>query len=165
MGLETYEKTTVIDNVTRVVAAHHNDQEDQIEALTDHALTMQSLMVQNTSFGTVSAGSGSEKPVFVAPVACRVTAVWLINGAALAANGSNYTTLDLVNKGASGSGTTDLATFDGSTESFTAYDAVEKTLGTTDLVAGDVLTLKKTDTGSGALVTDLLVVVAYRPVP
>lgn len=165
MGLETYEKTTVTDNVTRVVAAHHNDQESQIEALTNHALTMQSLLSQNTSFGTVSAGSGAEKPVFVAPVACRVTSVWLINGAALAANGSNYTTLDLVNKGASGSGTTELASFDGSTESFVAFDAVEKTLGTTDLVAGDVLSLKKTDSGAGALVTDLLIVVNFRPIP
>ena len=165
MGLEVYAKTTVQDNVNKVVAAHHNDQEDQLEALTNQALTMESLMVQGAVFGTVSAGTGAERPVFVAPVACRLGSLHLVNGATLAAHGTNYTRLELVNKGASGVGTTVLATFDGSTESFTAFDAVIKTVGAIDLAAGDVLSLKKTDFSAGALVTDLLVQVGFKPVP
>jgi hypothetical protein len=165
MGLASYTKTTVQDNVDRVVASHHNNQENQLESLTNHSLAMQSLLSQSALFGTVAAGTASEKPVFVAPYACRVTAMWLVNGANLTANGINYTTLDLVSKGASGAGTTVLTTFSGATESFTAFDAVLKTLGTTDLAAGDVLSLKKTDFGAGMLVTDLLVLVAYKPIP
>ena len=165
MGLSAYSKTIVQDNVDRVVAAHHNNQENQLEALTNHNLTLQSLMVQTLGFGTVAAGTNSEKPAFVAPFACRLNSMHLINGAALAANGTNYTKLELVNKGASGGGTTVLATFDGSLESFTAFDAVVKSLGTTDLIAGDVLSLRKTDTGTGMLVTDLFVVVNYKPIP
>lgn len=165
MGLEAYSKTTVVDNVTKVVAAHHNDQEDQLVALTNHALALQSLMVQGVLFGTVAAGVAAEKPVFVAPYACRLGSLHLVNGATLAANGTNYTRLELVNKGASGSGSTVLATFDGSTESFTAFDAIIKSVGTVDLAAGDVLTLKKTDFSAGALVSDLLVEVGFKPVP
>jgi hypothetical protein len=165
MGLSAYTKTIVQDNVDRVVASHHNNQENQLDALTTHGLALQSLMAQNLAFGTVAAGTNSEKPAFVAPFACRLGSMWLVNGALLAANGVNYTKLELVNKGASGTGTTVLATFDGSTESFAAFDAVIKSLGTTDLVAGDVLSLRKTDTGAGMLVTDLLLVVNYKPIP
>lgn len=165
MGLSAYTKTIVTDNVDRVVASHHNNQENQLDALTTHGLALQSLMTQNLAFGTVTAGTNSEKPAFVAPFACRLGSMWLVNGAALPANGVNYTKLELVNKGAGGAGTTVLATFDGSTESFTAFDAAIKSLGTTDLVAGDVLSLRKTDTGAGMLVTDLLLVVNYKPIP
>lgn len=165
MGLSAYSKTIVADNVDRVKAEHHNNQENQLDALTTHGLTLQSLMAQELAFGTVAAGSSVEKPAFVAPAACRLGSMYLVNGANLAANGVNYTKLELVNKGASGGGTTVLATFDGSTESFTAFDTVVKSLGTTDLAAGDVLSLRKTDTGAGALVTDLLLVVNYKPIP
>lgn len=165
MGLSAYTKTIVQDNVDRVVASHHNGQENQLEALTTHGLALQSLMAQNLTFGDEPAGVNAEKPAFVAPYACRLVSMWLVNGAALAANGVNYTKIELVNKGSGGSGTTVLATFDGSAESFVAFDAVIKTLGTTDLVAGDVLSLRKTDTGAGAGVTDLLMVLNYKPVP
>ena len=162
MGLSAYTKTTVADNTNRVLAAHHNTQEDQIDALTTHALAAQELIVQNVEFGTLGAGVDGEKAVFVAPGALTLAYLRLVNGADVAASGVNYTTLDLVNKGTDGTGTLAIATFDGTSDSFTSFAAFAKTV-TTALTKGTVLSLRKTDTGSGAGVTDLLVQVAYKP--
>ena len=164
MGLTVYVKTIVQNNVDKVEASHHNNQETQLAALTDNALIIQTLVAQNVVFGSVGAGVGAEQAVLVAPAACRVYGISLVNGANLAANGINYTKLELVNKGSSGSGTTILATFDGSADSFTAFDASVKTFSV-DLESGDVLALKKTDFGAGAAVTDLLCSVSYKPIP
>jgi hypothetical protein len=164
MGLTTYVKTIVQDNTDKVVASHHNNQENQLAVLTDNALATQALIVQNAMFGTVGAGAAAEKAVFVAPTACRVYGMSLVNGASVASNGINYTKLELVNKGATGSGTTVLTTFDGSADSFTTFDASSETFSA-DLSAGDVLTLKKTDFGAGAAVSELLCSVSYKPIP
>jgi hypothetical protein len=160
--ISAYTKTTVADNTNRVLASHHNTQEDQLEALTAHALAAQELIVQNVAFGTVAAGVTAEKAVFVAPGALTLAYFRLVNGADVAASGVNNTKLELINKDIDGSGTTVLATFDGATDSFTAFEAFAKTV-TTALAKETVLSLSKTETGSGAGVTDLMVQVAYKP--
>ena len=116
-------------------------------------------------YGTVAAGSGADKAVMVATGKCRLSQLTLVNAAALAADGTNNTKLELVNKGSDGTGTTVLATFDSATESFAAFDAVVKPIaGLIILEANDVLALVKTDSGSGAAVTDLLSSVGYEPI-
>jgi hypothetical protein len=163
MALTIYTKTIVQDNVDRVVAAHHNSQETQLEAVTNHSLDLASLTVQGITFGTVGASTDIEKAVFVAPDGCTLAAMWLVNGASVSANAVNNTKLELVNKGSDGTGTTVVATFDGATTSFVIFDAFSTPITSTNLAKGDVLTLRKTDAGSGAAVTDLMVQVGYKP--
>lgn len=117
-------------------------------------------------FGTVVAGTDVERPVIVVPGDCRLSQLSLVNAVALAADGANNTKLELINRGSDGLGSGVLATFDSATEAFVAFDAVTKLIGgPVDLVAGDVLSLKKTDTGAGAPVTDLLVSISCAPIP
>ena len=124
------------------------------------------MFCKSVIYGSISAGTDTEKPVFVAPNACRLTDLTLINSAALAIDGTDNTKLELINKGFDGTGTTVLATFDNATEAFVAFDAVIKSIsGQVDLAAGDVLTLKKTDTGVGAATDELFVAVSYSPIP
>ncbi len=144
--------------------------EDDIQTQCGLGLTRDNL--QDTMFckslivGTVAAGTDAEKPVFVAPNACRLSDLKLVNSAALAIDAVDNTKLELINKGADGTGTTVLATFDSATEAFVAFDAIVKAIsGPVDLVAGDVLSLKKTDTGTGAAGTELFVAVSYSPIP
>ncbi|MEM3000587.1 MAG: hypothetical protein QXU32_00845 [Nitrososphaerales archaeon] len=165
MGLGPYTKTIVQDNVTRILATHHNTQENQIEALTDYALAINNMVADSVNFGTVAAGVATERPVFVAPADCRVYGVILVNSDNVPANSVNYTKLELVNKGSTGSGSIVIATFDGSNTSFTAFDAVSLSMTAVDLSANDVLTIRKSDTGTGANVTNLLVKILYRPIP
>lgn len=164
MGLTPYTPHTVRDNIDIVTAADHNNQEDQLVALTNNALQQQLLPTQTVQFGTVAAGTLIEKSVFVAPAACVLANLQLVNSLATAANPLNNTRLDLVYKGGNGIGHTVLATFDGSKDAFVAWDAFIRGIAGTTLAMGDVLTLKKTDTGTGGAVTDLLVSVSYAPV-
>lgn len=162
MSLSSYTKTLVQDLKDKVTAAQHNNQENQLGALTDHALKLELLPAQNVAFGTVAAGTAAEKPVFVAPAAGVLVNLMLVNAANLAANPANNTRLDLINKGSAGDGATILATFNGASDAFTAFDAFVKSLNVT-VAQGDVLSLRKTDTGAGAAVTELLVSVGIKP--
>lgn len=162
MSLSAYVKTLVQDLKDKVTAAHHNNQENQLGALTDHALKLELLPAQIVAFGTVAAGVAAEKPVFVAPAAGTLINLMLVNAVTLAANPANNTRLDLINKGASGTGVTILATFNGASDAFTAFDAFVKALNVA-VAQGDVLSLRKTDTGAGAAVTELLVSVGIKP--
>jgi len=115
------------------------------------------------SYGSIAAGSAAEKSVFTAPDKCVVRNLYLTNGAALAIDASNNTKLELINKKADGTGATVLATFDQTTEAFVAFDVVVKSLSDVVLNKEDVLSLKKSETGTGGAVTDLLVEINYKP--
>lgn len=164
MPLNPYAPHLVQDNVDRVVAGDHNNQENQLSALTNNALQLAKLPAETVQFGTVIAGTIVEKSVFVAPYQCILGNLQLVNGLSVVANPLNNTRLDLINKGSSGIGNTVIATFNGASDAFTAFDAFIKGIVNVTLSIGDVLTLKKTDLGSGAAVTDLLVSVSYSPV-
>ena len=168
-GLQPYSPVLVQDGVSRIVAANHNTQENQLVALTTHALALQLLPVQNAQFGTVAAGTNAERAVFTAPAACQLVNLELVNGASLGNDPINRTRLDLVNRGSNGIGTAVVATFDGTTDSFTAFKTFLRPVLSgsqpVNLAQGDVLTLRKTDSGAGGAVTDLLVSVSYKPIP
>lgn len=164
MSLKPYTPHIVRDNIDIATAADHNNQEDQIVALTNNALQQAKLPMSTVSFGTVAAGTAAEKAVFVAPAACVLVNLQIVNSLTTVSNPLNNTRLDLINRGANGIGNTVLATFDGAKDAFTAFDAFIKGIVNTSLNIGDVLTLKKTDLGTGAAVTDLLVSVSYSPV-
>lgn len=168
-GLQPYTPVLVQDGVSRIVAANHNTQENQLVALTTHALALQLLPTQTVQFGTVAAGTGAEKAAFVAPAPCQLINLELVNGLTVGNDPINRTRLDLVNRGSNGIGSAVIATFDGTTDSFTAFKTFLRPilLGSSpvNLAQGDVLTLRKTDFGAGAAVTDLLVSVSYKPIP
>ena len=168
-GLQPYSPVIVQDGVTRIVAANHNTQENQLVALTTHALALELLPAQNMLFGTVAAATNAEKAVFAAPAPCQLLNMELVNGANLGNDPVNRTRLDLVNRGSNGIGSAVLATFDGTTDSFVAFKTFLRPAlsgGAPVLLAqGDVLTLRKTDSGAGGAVTDLLVSVSYKPIP
>lgn len=164
MPLNPYTPHIVRDNIDRVVAADHNNQENQLSALTNNALQQAKLPTQTVQFGTVNAAVGAEKPVFVAPNQCVLGNLQLVNSLSVASNPLNNTRLDLINKGKDGIGNTVIATFNGATDAFVAFDAFLKGIVNVTLNTGDVLTLKKSDLGTGAAVTDLLVSVSYSPV-
>lgn len=168
-GLQPYSPTMVQDGVSRIVAANHNTQETQLVALTTQALALQLLPAQNVQFGTVAAGVNAEKAVFAAPAPCQLLNLELVNGLNLGNDPINRTRLDLINRGSNGIGSAVLATFDGSVDSFTAFKTFLRPalVGSAPvlLAQGDVLTLRKTDSGAGGAVTDLLVSVSYKPIP
>lgn len=168
-GLQPYTPVLVQDGVSRIVAANHNTQESQLVALTTHALALQLLPTQTVQFGTVAAGTGAEKAVFAASAPCQLVNLELVNGLNLGNDPINRTRLDLINRGSNGIGSAVLATFDGTTDSFTAFKTFLRPIlsgsSPVNLAQGDVLTLRKTDSGAGGLVTDLLVSVSCKPIP
>ncbi len=109
-------------------------------------------------------------PIFYAPTdapeGVSIVAVRLIPGAAVSGANTNTTHLNLVNRGADGAGTTELANYDlTSGNDLTAYD--NKNLYTPatplNIATGVVLTLQFEKVGTGLLVPEMLVVVEYRP--
>ena len=168
-GLQPYSPVIVQDGTTRIVAANHNTQEVQLVALTTHALALELLPTQAIQFGTVAAGVNAEVAVFTAPAPCQLLNMQLVNGASLGNDPVNFTRLKLVNRGSNGTGATIIATFDGTSDSFLAFDTFVRSIQSgsnpVNLAAGDVLTLQKVDGGAGKAVTGLLVSVSYKPIP
>jgi len=103
-----------------------------------------------------TAGAAQDQTVGTAPFAGEVTAVSIIPEAAVTANGTNYRTFRLVNKGQSGAGSTVVASFatdTPTTDDLAAFDEKALTLSATaanlDVAAGDVLAADETVAGSG----------------
>lgn len=161
MALVTYPRTLVQDDVNLILASHHNNQENQLKDLTDTVLAIQDLPIQSVLFGSVNAGTNVDKPIFVAPSACQLVSMSLVNATNITANAMNFTKLELVNKGANGSGTAIIAIYDGAVDSLTAFDVFVRD-AVTVLNGGDVLSLRKTDSGAGAAVTDLLCAIRFK---
>ena len=152
-----------IESLTRLLNVCLSDLDDIACKLTQDNLKIYDLICKAVQFGTVAASTASEKTVFVAPAQCKVSGLSLVNGAVLSIDGTNSTKLELINKGADGTGTTVLATFDQATEAFVAFDEVLKAISDVILSKGAVLSLKKSETGTGGAVTDLFVAVNYKP--
>ena len=109
------------------------------------------------------------RPIFVAPFNCELGEVALINSTAVTGANTNTVHFNLINGGAEGAGTTELATRD--LVSGTNL-AVGKTLlldatssGEVFMTAGDILELESEEIGNGigADINELLVYVAFRP--
>lgn len=104
---------------------------------------------------TVAAGTGETWVVFTLPATIPVAHLMNVdftNGASLAANGTNFTTIS-VQKGAS----TVMASFATDVNALTADTAVamtrSATLANRKLAPGDVVKIVKADSGTGAAIT------------
>ena len=92
----------------------------------------------------------------IVPFNARVTAAKWIPGAAITANGTNYFTLSVFNRGAAGAGTVEIVT----ARSYAATNGVKATpetltLSATEanlfLTAGDVVSVECAPTGTGLI--------------
>lgn len=119
--------------------------------------------------GAAAATATSSEVVFEAMAPCRLKRLAIVPSAGMTGDNTNYITLDFINVGTAGAGTTSVVTpiaFTTGTD-LTALDAKEFTLSTTDatikLAAGEVLTLKRTKAASGLLMPSCLVIVEFEP--
>lgn len=114
----------------------------------------------------VAAGTAVEWPQFVVPLNATITSLIWVPGAAVTANGTNFATISIRNRGAAGSGTVVAATRSYAATNSAAQVAETLTLSATatDLqpAAGDVLTISIAHSGSGLLIPAGLVQVALR---
>lgn len=119
------------------------------------------------TIGAVTANA--EKGIFVAPTGGTITGVQILNSAAIAADATDYWTLQLVNKGAAGAGTDVIAAVDtntaGDNESLAEFVASELAIDTAKdaVAAGDVLAFKATKAASATSLADAVIVIAYTP--
>lgn len=109
-----------------------------------------------------AAGTVQDQVICEAPFAGKVTDVSVISEGAVVANGTNYRTLRVVNKGQAGAGSTvvaSLALDTPTTDDLAAKDekAIPLSVTAADLVvaAGDVLIWDETVTGTGLAHTGL----------
>lgn len=114
----------------------------------------------------VAAGTAIEWPQFVLPWNATITGLTWVPGAAVTANGTNYATISVRNRGSNGSGSVVPASRSYAATNSTAQVAEVLTLSSTatDLqpAAGDVMTIGVAHTGSGLLVPAGLVQVTFR---
>ena len=119
--------------------------------------------------GSLIGSSGTEVPIFKAPMRCRVMAVSLMNTAAIAAHASNYGTATCYNKGSTGSGTTSAAARSmtvagGAVAAFDPYDLTLSTTPANLIVEEDeVLSFDWAEAGTGADLTLAAVQVDWVP--
>ena len=116
-----------------------------------------------------TAATADEHPVFRAPYACEVKAVRYVPESAITGHATNYATLSLQNKGAAGTGTTEVASFafdTATTDDVAAMDEKAITLSGTaanlDLATGDVVSIKKAVAGTG-LALDGILIIEFGP--
>lgn len=116
--------------------------------------------------GQATAGTDDDWVVFVAEQNVTVTAAKLVPNAAITADGSNYFTLTLTNKGAAAAGSTAVATRAWSATNSVAFVAESMTLSSTaadlNVASGEVLDLKRTHTGTGLAMPDMYVELRYK---
>lgn len=139
-----------------------------VNTLKTNSVTIATTYMAIGKFGSVAAGTDDERPVFVAPYNCELTSVQLVNASAIATDDTNYTTISLVNKGSDGTANNTIASINngGSGTAFSAFDAVSiGSLNATHklLSTGDVVTLKKVDSGSGTATDEMIVMISYKP--
>lgn len=119
--------------------------------------------------GQATAGTVDAWPVFVAPTKCKVTRVAITPKAAVTGHDTNYYSIQAINKGAAGSGTTGVSSVKNYTSGVNgvAFDTEELTLSTTEsdviLAEGDVLSLVRTIAASGLAMPQSLVTIEFQP--
>jgi hypothetical protein len=118
-----------------------------------------------------AAATGTEqRAAFIAPCKCRVVAIEFVSDAAVTGNNTNTTNVNVVNKGAAGVGTTEVANKDFPTGvNATALDAVAIPFNATyangvDLNEGDVLAVEYEQVGTGVLIGPSLFQFDWIPV-
>jgi hypothetical protein len=109
-----------------------------------------------TTVPAAGAAVDQDQVIGEAPFAGTVSSVIITPEAALTANGTNYRTFSVVNKGQAGAGTTAVATFatdTPTTDDLVAFDDKSITLsavsGATTVADGDVLAVVETHAGTG----------------
>jgi len=95
-------------------------------------------------------------PVFIAPLACELQSVKVITTNAVAAHTANYFDLSLLNGGSAGTATTEIGGPIGGTAGWAALTPVPFTLSEGALAAGDIVTLKYNEEGTGTFASILV---------
>ncbi|GLY55215.1 hypothetical protein [Lentzea sp. NBRC 102530] len=115
--------------------------------------------------GQSTAGNADEWSGVKVPFRCRIVAARWIPAAAVTADGSNYFTLNLRNRGSDGSGSNLPASRSYAATNSTAFVSEDMTLGASgirNLAEGDVLTVSKVNTGTGLACPDGVVQVTVQ---
>jgi hypothetical protein len=111
-------------------------------------------------------GTDNEQPGFVAPFNAKITGVKWVPSAAVTANGTNFSTLSVRNRGAAGSGSALPATRSYAATNSVAWVGEDCTLsGTTSdllLTAGDVVTVQMIHSGTGVVIPAGTVRISYQ---
>lgn len=112
----------------------------------------------------IGAGTEDEIPVFTAPVDCTIKNVGIVPENAITGADTNYMTLAFVNKGSDGTGTSSMGSVDFTAgEDVAAFDYKDfGDLTNTGLDAGDTVTIKKSEAGTGMDMPRLLAVIQYE---
>jgi hypothetical protein len=117
-------------------------------------------------FAGIAAGSPLEVAAFTAPANLSVSGMRWLPAASITANGTNFFTLSLRNRGAAGSGTALPVSRSYAATNSTAWVGENCTLSATasDLLitAGDALTVQKVETASGLTCPAGIVVIQLR---
>lgn len=87
-------------------------------------------------------------PLFRAPVACEIREAYVAMTDAVAAHGTNWVKLSLMNGGAAGTATTAISSVAGGTAGWSALLPVALTMSRDRLAAGEVLVLKYDENGT-----------------
>lgn len=118
----------------------------------------------------LAATATQQDPIFIAPCACKVTAVSIVPQAASTGDNTNTKNLNVINKGSDGTGTTEVANLDLATGvNLVAFDEKAIPLNATytngvSLSEGDVLSLQTEKVGTGVAVGPFIVSIDYVPV-
>lgn len=117
-----------------------------------------------------AATATEERDIFVAPLKCRVVGIEFVSDVAVTGDNTNTTNVNIVNKGAAGVGTTEVANKDFPTgTNAVAHDRNEVPLNATyvngvDMAEGDTLTVQYEKVGTGVLIGPSLFQVDFVPV-
>ena len=128
------------------------------------AIATQSTQVR---IGTIAAGTDDERTVFVAPFDCVIDKIYFTVGTTIAAGATNFTTITFESKGAAGSGTDALGTFNTNTGETTLTAFVPHNVGTlanNKILKGLAVSFDKADAASGDAVDEGVVTIVYRAV-
>lgn len=138
----------------------------------DHARRVQSgWQVVQVAYGQiVSSEATVRKPIFVAPFDCELGEVALINSTLVTGANTNTVHYNLIDGGAEGAGTTELATIDlvSGTDLIVGktllFDNIQGASAEIFLSQGDILELESEEigTGLGADINEILIYIVFR---
>jgi hypothetical protein len=140
----------------------------------DGNLTVNTHVLETTRdiVGTQTLSATGNLALFSPKYKIKVKSAYILPGSAISANDSNYWTFTITNKGADGTGTTELLSNTAGINttkstggfSLTAYklQALTLTAANTTVTAGQVLLFTATKTGSASNLTDYSLVVDYE---
>ena len=122
-------------------------------------------------FGTIAAGTPDERPIFQAPTRCGITKIFVTNATTVTPDDSDYDTYNVEDKGATGTGATEVLAANPTTKDTGGIDinkfnpvSLGDISGTEDiyeLAAESALSLTITDTASGQGTDEMRVTVQY----